>query len=326
MEKNLELMLEGNRFATLSINQYSKGFNVKCKLLNYTYTEGDTASVEFNINDKLYYIQSTNITIENDTVIFRVNREVTLNSGKGYFNVVITNGDVRTSNFKANLEIVGNSIDENTVSSAFIVTAKEELDTTITEADTKITELNTLIESTTVTELNGKVDKEDGKGLSTNDFTDEYKTKIDTNSSNIATLQTEVNSINGSNADTPIEFNLTCLSSEAIKHANSTHNWYIVRNGFCFLHLDLDIVNASITTVAAIKGLPLQFNTNKEIWNNITGQGTNVSSNLSIKLSADTDTYSTTTLTIDKASAKGRYMGAIVYPIAINNGTANTEE
>ena len=317
MEKNLELLLEGNRFSTLSLNQYSKGFNVKCKLLNYTYTEGDTATIEYNINNKLYYIQSTDITIEDNTVIFKVNREVTLNSGKGYFNVVIANGDVRTSNFKANLEIISNSIDENTVSSAFIVTAKEELDTTITEADTKITELNTLIESTTVTELNGKVDKEDGKGLSTNDFTNDYKNKINTNSSNIATLQTEVNSINGSNAEEPITFNLVCGASEAIKHANSSHNWYIIRNGFCFLSLDLDIVNANITTVVAIKGLPLQFNTNKEIWNNITGQGTNVSSNLSIKLSADTDTYSTTTLTIDKASAKGRYMGTIIYPIAV---------
>ena len=315
MEKNLELLLEGNRFATLSLNQYSKGFYIKCKLLNYTYTEGDTATIEYNINNKLYYIQSTDVAIKDNTVVFKVNREVTLNSGKGYFNVVITNGDVRTSNFKANLEIIGNSIDENTVSSAFVVTAKEELDNSISNATNKITELNNLISNTTIEGLNSKVDKVDGKGLSANDFTNEYKTKIDTNSSNIATLQTEVNSINGSNADTPIEFNLTCSSSEAIKHANSSHNWYIIRNGFCFLSLDLDIVNANITTVVAIKGLPLQFNTNKEIWNNITGQGTNVSSNLSIKLSADTDTYSTTTLTIDKASRAGRYMGTIIYPI-----------
>ena len=315
MEKNLELMLEGNRFATLSLNQYSKGFNVKCKLINYSYTEGDTATVEFNINDKLYYIQSTDLEIDEDTVTFRVNREVTLNSGKGFFNVVITNGDVRTSNFKANLEIISNSIDENTVSSAFIITAKEDLDNSITSATYKITELNNLISNTTIEGLNNKVDKVDGKGLSTNGFTNAYKTKIDTNSSNITTLQTEVNSINGSNADTPIEFNLTCLSSEAIKHANSTHNWYIIRNGFCFLHLDLDIVNANITTVSIIKGLPLLFNTNKEIWDNIVGQGINVGSNLSIKLTADTD--NSTTLTIDKASAKGRYMGTIVYPISV---------
>lgn len=314
MEKNLELMLEGNRFATLSINQYSKGFNVKCKLLNYTYTEGDIASVEFNINDKLYYIQSTDITIEDNTVVFKVNREVTLNSGKGYFNVVITNGDTRTSNFKANLEIVGNSIDENTVSSTFIVTAKEELDTTITEADTKITELNTLIESTTVTELNGKVDKEEGKGLSTNDFTDAYKTKIDTNSSNIATLQTEVNSINGSNLGTPATFDLICGTNEATKHNNSTHNWYIVRNGFCYIQLDIDVVNKDIQTLKIIKNLPQPMFSDKEFWDNIVGQGSNVGNSLSFKITTDTDT-STGTITVDKASSAGRYMGTIIYPI-----------
>lgn len=314
MEKNLELMLEGNRFTTLSLNQYSKGFNVKCKLLNYTYTEGDTATIEYNINNKLYYIQSTDISIENNTVIFKVNREVTLNSGKGYFNVVISNGDIRTSNFKANLEIIGNSIDENTVSSAFIVTAKEELDTTITEADTKITELNTLIESTTVTQLNGKVDKEEGKGLSTNDFTDVYKTKIDDNVTNIATLQTEVNKINSANLDTPITFDLVCGTSEATKHNNSAHNWYVVRNGFCYVQLDLDVVNKDIQTLKIIKNLPQPMFSDKEFWDNIVGQGNNVGNSLSFKITTDTDT-STGTITVDKASASGRYMGTIIYPI-----------
>lgn len=317
MEKNLELMLEGNRFATLSLNQYSKGFYVKCKLLNYTYTEGDTASVEYNINNKLYYIQSTDISIEDNVVTFRVNREVTLNAGKGYFNVVITNGDVRTSNFKANLEIIGNSIDENTVSSAFVVTAKEELDTTITEADTKITELNTLIESTTVTELNGKVDKEDGKGLSTNDFTDEYKTKIDTNSSNIADLDTKLSRIVDTNEEEPITFNLVCGTNEAIKHNNSdTHNWYIVRNGFCYIQLDLDIVNKDIQTLKIIKNLPQPMLADKEFWDNIVGQGSNVGNSLSFKITTDTDT-STGTITVDKASSAGRYMGTIIYPILV---------
>lgn len=314
MEKILELMLEGNRFATLSLNQYSKGFNVKCKLINYSYTEGDTASVEFNINDKLYYIQSTDISIDEDTVTFRVNREVTLNSGKGYFNVVITNGDTRTSNFKANLEIVGNSIDENTVSSVFVVTAKEELDESISNATNKIEELNALMESTTVTELNNKVDKEDGKGLSANDFTNDYKTKIDTNSSNIATLQTEVNSINGSNLGTPATFDLICGTNEATKHNNSTHNWYIVRNGFCYIQLDIDVVNKDIQTLKIIKNLPQPMFSDKEFWDNIVGQGNNVGNSLSFKITTDTDT-STGTITVDKASSAGRYMGTIIYPI-----------
>lgn len=316
MEKNLELLLEGNRFATLSINQYSKGFNVKCKLLNYSYTEGDTASVEFNINDKLYYIQSTDLEIEEDTVIFRVNREVTLNSGKGYFNVVISNSNdnSRTSNFKANIEIISNSVDENTVSSAFIITAKEELDESITVATSKIEELNALMENTTVTELNNKVDKVDGKTLTSNDFTDAYKTKIDDNVTNIATLQTEVNKINSANLDTPITFDLVCGTSEATKHKDSTHNWYVVRNGFCYVQLDLDVVNKDIQTLKIIKNLPQPMFSDKEFWDNIVGQGSNVGNSLSFKITTDTDT-STGTITVDKASSAGRYMGTIIYPV-----------
>ena len=316
MEKNLELMLEGSRFSTLRINQYSKGFNVKCKLLNYTYTEGDVASIEFNIDNKLYFIQSTDISIEDDIVVFKVAREVTLNSGKGFFNVVIINGDTRVSNFKANIEIINNSIDENTVSSTFIITAKEELDISVKNATDKITELNILMENTTVTDLNSKVDKIEGKGLSTNDFTNEYKNKISSNEKDIDELETKVNRIVDNNVEEPVEFNLCCGTSEAVKHANSSHNWYIIRNGLCFLHLDIDVVNSGITTVVIIKNLPLVFNSNKEIWDNIVGQGTNIINNLSLKLAADTETY-TTTVTIDKASSKGRYMGTIIYPISV---------
>lgn len=325
MEKNLELMLEGSRFSSLRINQYSKGFNVKCKLLNYSYTEGDTASIEFNINNKIYFIQSTDISIEDDIVTFKVAREVTLNSGKGFFNVVITNGDTRVSNFKANIEIIETAIGDNKETTTYLTTAKEELDNSITNANEKITELNNTINNITITELNNKVDKEKGKGLSSNDFTDAYKNKVNNNKINIDKINATLNNINGNDITSPTEFQLSCASTQAIKHAGSTHNWYIVRNGFCFLSLDIDIVNASITTVVAIEGLPLLFSETKEVWDNIVGQGTNVSSNLSLKLSADTDTNATT-LTVDKATTKGRYMGTIVYPIAINVPTVNTEE
>ena len=314
MEKQIELALENSRYNILRLNQYSKGFYIKCNLINYEYKSGDVATIEFMING-VAIIQSTDVAIDGDIVVFKLLREVTLNSGKGYFNVVITNGDTRTSNFKANLEIVGNSIDENTVSSTFIVTAKEELDNRITSATNKIEELNALMESTTVTELNNKVDKEEGKGLSTNDFTDAYKTKIDTNSSNIATLQTEVNSINGSNVDTPITFTLVCGTSEATKHNNSTHNWYIIRNGFCYIQLDLDVVNKDIQTTDIIKNLP-QPMLDKEFWDNIVGQGTNVGNTLSLRIKMDNNT-GTATLTADKASASGRYMGTIIYPIFV---------
>ena len=314
MEKQIELALENSRYNILRLNQYSKGFYIKCNLINYEYKSGDVATIEFMING-IAIIQSTDVYIDGDTVVFKLLREVTLNSGKGYFNVVISNSNdnSRTSNFKADVEIIGNSIDENTVSSTFIVTAKEELDESISNATNKIEELNTLMESTTVTELNNKVDKEEGKGLSTNDFTNDYKTKIDTNSSNIATLQTEVNSINGSNVGTPITFNLVCGTSEATKHANSTHNWYIIRNGFCYVQLDLDVVNKDIQTTDIIKNLP-QPMLDKEFWDNIVGQGTNVGNTLSLRIKMDNNT-GTATLTADKASASGRYMGTIIYPI-----------
>ena len=41
-------------------------------------------------------------------------------------------------------------------------------------------------------DLQTKVDKVEGKGLSTNDFTDEYKTQITDNKSNIGTLRSDV--------------------------------------------------------------------------------------------------------------------------------------
>lgn len=318
MEKQIELALENSRYNILRLNQYSKGFYIKCNLINYEYKSGDVATIEFMING-VAIIQSTDVAIDGDIVVFKLLREVTLNSGKGYFNVVISNSNdnSRTSNFKADVEIIGNSIDENTVSSAFVVTAKEELDNSISNATNKITELNNLISNTTIEGLNNKVDKVDGKGLSANDFTDDYKTKIDTNSSNIATLQTEVNSINGSNAEEPITFNLVCGTNEAIKHNNSdTHNWYIVRNGFCYIQLDLDVINKDIQTLKIIKNLPQPMFSDKEFWDNIVGQGNNVGNSLSFKITTDTDT-STGTITVDKASSAGRYMGTIIYPILV---------
>src|SRR5574344_2265415 len=54
---------------------------------------------------------------------------------------------------------------------------------------------NKPISTATQAALDLKVDKVTGKGLSTNDFTNTYKTQIDTNTSNIATLNTQVGNI-----------------------------------------------------------------------------------------------------------------------------------
>jgi len=55
--------------------------------------------------------------------------------------------------------------------------------------------ISTTAHSDIRTALVSKVDVVSGKGLSTNDFTNTYKTQIDTNTSNIATLNTQVGNI-----------------------------------------------------------------------------------------------------------------------------------
>ena len=45
--------------------------------------------------------------------------------------------------------------------------------------------------------LNGKVDKVEGKGLSTNDFTDEYKAKVDANTQKVSNVQADWNATTG---------------------------------------------------------------------------------------------------------------------------------
>lgn len=47
----------------------------------------------------------------------------------------------------------------------------------------------------------GAVEKEDGKGLSTNDFTDEYKNQVDTNKTNIETINTELETLSDGKVD-----------------------------------------------------------------------------------------------------------------------------
>ena len=80
------------------------------------------------------------------------------------------------------------------------------------------------------------------------------------------------------------------------------------------MQLDIEVVNKDIQTLKIIKNLPQPMFSDKEFWDNIVGQGNNVGNSLSFKITTDTDT-STGTITVDKASSAGRYMGTIIYPI-----------
>ena len=180
--------------------------------------------------------------------------------------------------------------------------------------------------SALVAAIDTKVEKETGKGLSTNDFTNLYIDKIKYNETTVNNLLQVSSTITYGNIENPTTFELICSTSEAIKHANSSHDWYVVRNGFCYIQLDLDIVNKNINQVAIIDNLPLPIDPNKEIWDNIVGQGANIGNNLLFKIAKNADDETKATLTIDRASTTGRYMGTIIYPIAIDALVANTEE
>ena len=64
----------------------------------------------------------------------------------------------------------------------------EDLQTAVAENSSDIENLENAVAN--------KVDKVTGKGLSTNDFTNEYKNQVDTNKSNIETLQTDLENAN----------------------------------------------------------------------------------------------------------------------------------
>lgn len=66
-----------------------------------------------------------------------------------------------------------------------------------------------------ITQISNKVDKEPNKQLSTNDFTDEYKTKIDTNSVEIETIKESIGNMKG-----------TIISSEEPEEKYEGLIWY----------------------------------------------------------------------------------------------------
>lgn len=108
-------------------------------------------------------------------------------------------------------------------------TTVDGLNTTVEGLETDVTELQGTVSdvegsvSTLQTNLNNKVDKVQGKGLSTNDFTNEYKTKLDglnnyddtTVTENIAELQSDVSSLQTTvgNHTKSIETNTTDITT-----------------------------------------------------------------------------------------------------------------
>lgn len=170
----------------LKINQYDRGVYIKVNLFDngepYTILNTETPIVELSLPKGVGYIISGDSIkdISNNSFKFAVDRNISLNSGEASFNVALvdkkTGTTTRKGSFKKYIKIESNSIDEGTVSSDLAVSVIETIQNNVATATAKETSLREAIEAGN---LSNYVTKETGKGLSTNDFTDSYKTVLD---------------------------------------------------------------------------------------------------------------------------------------------------
>ncbi len=183
---DIDLKLKPSFPQPLKINQYDRGICIKVNLFDngepYTILSTETAIVELSLpRGKGYIISGSSIKdISNNSFKFEVNRNISLNSGEATFNVALvdkkTGTTIRKGSFKRYIRIESNSIDEGTVSENLAVSVIETLQSNVATATAKETSLR---EAITTGDLDNYVTKVSGKGLSTNDFTNAYKTVLD---------------------------------------------------------------------------------------------------------------------------------------------------
>ena len=170
----------------LKFNQYDRGVYVKVNLFDdgepYTIPSTETPIVELSLPKGTGYIISGSSIkdISNNAFRFAIDRNISLNSGDAFFNVALvdkkTGTTTRKGSFKNSIKIISNSIDEGTVSTDLAVSIIETLQNNVATATATEASLEEAIEAG---DLENYVQKETGKGLSSNDFTNAYKTILD---------------------------------------------------------------------------------------------------------------------------------------------------
>lgn len=140
--------LYGNNDVFLKISQYDKNYPITIILLNYTYKSGDIVKIDWCMNKETSIVQASNITQIDNTITFKLPREVALDGGEGTFNIVIENpnDDTRKSTFKIRTMIEYDSVNENTVSSILVETIIEDLKKEENNAQNKLDLLNEAID------------------------------------------------------------------------------------------------------------------------------------------------------------------------------------
>ena len=183
---DIDLKLKPSFPTILKINQYDRGVYLKINLFDngepYTIPSTEIPILELALPKGVGYIISGSSIKDIIGNSFRVavDRNISLNSGEASFNVALvdkaTGTTIRKGSFKRYIRIESNSIDEGTVSSDLAVSVIETLQSNVATATAKETSLR---EAITTGDLDNYVTKVSGKGLSTNDFTNAYKTVLD---------------------------------------------------------------------------------------------------------------------------------------------------
>lgn len=128
----------------IHLTQYDRGFNIEISILEhglpYTLQNDEAIQIDFELPKNNGYIiskESINI-IDGNTISFAVNRNITLNSGIAKFNIAVidktTGITKKKSSNQYTIEIDENALSEDFVSEELIVSAKEELESSINKA------------------------------------------------------------------------------------------------------------------------------------------------------------------------------------------------
>lgn len=255
----------------LMINQYSKNFDYKLVIFNsdgspYQFKSGDYIVMEIAIKEVAIILSNTDFTIVDNTATFKMPREVTLNSGKGTYNVSIVNDtdNSRIACFSKEIVVKSNSIDEGTVSTDLIITAIENLNNATVVANSKLTELNQAIANG---DLDNKVDKVSGKALSTNDFTDTYKNEVDKVTNKQDKIDNTLNTTNKTVVGAINELSINKSNKTDFAFVGNENSGYEIRNNIIeiniyyelsgnerIINLPTTIGKALVATVTPIAG------------------------------------------------------------------------
>lgn len=175
------------------LNQGDKGVPVKIELIDdgtpYILQKDDIVTIEWLKPNGSSFLQEGGIKYGTNSIEFTTPEAIAQCNGSGSFNIIISNGDLRKGTIRREYKVIPTSFKPGSVSEDVITDAITELrELSVEIADTvqnnqEIINSNTAATKSDIASVNSSLDnyvtKISGKGLSTNDFTNAYKTALD---------------------------------------------------------------------------------------------------------------------------------------------------